>query len=250
MAGNRAKSLFLAQFPDHSPYSFLHSLILKLVSSNGIAHGPSMSPSSTTCIIFPQPTKTSTLQTESLPTASTLSSQFSSVQSLSHVQLCDSMDCSMPGLPVHCQIPEFTQTHVHRVSNTIQPSHPLLSLSPSAFIFPSIRIFSNESALHIRWPKDWSFSFNISPSNEYSGLISFRKDWLDLLAVQGTLKSLLQHQKHQFSGAQLSAFSSSCNKGPQLLSLHAGAHALASKDVTSLLPPLISPHFLYAGYSL
>jgi len=104
------------------------------------------------------------------------------------------MDCSMPGLPVHHQLPELTQSHVHRVGDAIQPPHPLsrpLLLPPS--IFPSIRIFSNESVLCIRWPKSWSFSFSISPSSEYSGLISFRMDWLNLLAVQGTLKSLIQH---------------------------------------------------------
>ena len=100
------------------------------------------------------------------------------------------MNRSTPGLPVHHQLLEFTQTHVHWVSDAIQPSHPLLLL-PS--IFPRIRVFSNESALHIRWPKYWNFSFNISPTNEDPGLISFRMDWLDLLAVQGTLKSLLQH---------------------------------------------------------
>ena len=98
--------------------------------------------------------------------------------------LCDTMDCSMPGLPIHHQLPGFTQTHVHRVNDAIQPSHPLSSPSPS--IFPSIRVFSNESVLCIMWPKYWSSSFSISPSNEYSGLISFRMDWLDLLAVQGT----------------------------------------------------------------
>ena len=99
----------------------------------------------------------------------------------------------MPGLPVHHQLPEFTQTHVHSFSDPIQPSHPLSSplLPPS--VFPSIRVFSNESVLHIRWPKYWSFSFGISPSNQYSGLISFRMDWLDLPAIQGTLKSLLQY---------------------------------------------------------
>ena len=87
----------------------------------------------------------------------------------SHVQLCDPMDCSTPGFPVHHQLPEFTQTHVHRVSDAIQPSHPLSSLSPPTFNFSSIRVFSNESVLHIRWPKYWSFSN--SASNEYSGLI-------------------------------------------------------------------------------
>ena len=103
------------------------------------------------------------------------------------------MKCNSPGLPVYHQLLEFTQIHVHRVSDAIQPSHPLLSPSPPTFILPSIRVFLNESVLHIRWPKYWSFSFSISPSNEYSGLISFRMDWLDVLAVQGTLKSLLQH---------------------------------------------------------
>ena len=119
--------------------------------------------------------------------------QFSSVAQ-SCLTLCDPMDCSTPGHPVHHQLPEFNQTHVHWVvmwSSYLILCCPLL-LPPS--IFPSIRVFSNESALHIRWPKYWSFSFSISPSNEYSGLISFRMDWLDLLAVQGTLKSLLQPQ--------------------------------------------------------
>ena len=107
--------------------------------------------------------------------------------------LCDPMNRSTPGLPVQRQLPESTQTHVHSVGDAIQPSHPLSSPSPPASIFPSIRVFSNESDLRIMWPKDWSFSFNISPSDEHPGLISFRMDWLDLLAVQGTLKSLLQH---------------------------------------------------------
>ena len=121
------------------------------------------------------------------------------------------MNCRMPGLPVHHQLPEFTQTHVHRVGDNIQPSHPLFSPSPPAPIPPSIRIFSNESTLPMRWPKYWSFSFSINPSKEHPGLISFRMDWLDLLAVQGTLKSLLQYhgQKHQFFSAQLSSQSNS-----------------------------------------
>ena len=116
------------------------------------------------------------------------------------------MNRSTPGLPVHHQLLEFTQTHVHQVGDAIQPSHPLSSplLLPS--ILPSIRVFSNESTLGIRWPKYWSFSFSISPSNEHSGLISFRMDWLDLLAVQGTLKTLLQHHSSKASILQCSAF--------------------------------------------
>ena len=115
-------------------------------------------------------------------------------------------DFSTPGFPVHHQLPEFTQTHVQRVGDAIQPSHPLSSplLLPS--IFPSIRVFSNESALCIRWPKYWSFIVGISPSNEYSELIFFRMDWLDLLAVQGTLKSLLQHHSSKASILRCSAF--------------------------------------------
>ena len=120
--------------------------------------------------------------------------------------LCDPVDCSTPGLPVHNQLLEFTQTLVRRVSDAIQPSHPLLSPSPPASIPPSIRVFSNESTLHMRWPKHWSFSFNISPSKEHPGLISFRMDWLDLLAVQGTLKSLLQYHSSKASILWGSAF--------------------------------------------
>ena len=129
---------------------------------------------------------------------------FSSIQSLSRVQLfVTHMNRSTPYLLVHHQLPEFTQTHVHWVSDAIQPSHPLSSPSP-----PSIfqRVFSNESELHTRWPKYWSFSFIISPSNEHSGLISFRIDWMDLLAVQGTLKSLLQHHSSKASVLLHSAF--------------------------------------------
>ena len=116
------------------------------------------------------------------------------------------MNRSMPGLPVHHQLPEFTQTHIHRVSDAIQLSHPLLSPSPPAPIPPSIRVFSNESSLRMRWPKYWSFSLSISHSNENSGLISFRMDWLDLLAVQGILKSLLQHHSSKASILRCSAF--------------------------------------------
>ena len=116
------------------------------------------------------------------------------------------MNHSMPGLPVRHQLPEFTQTHVHRVGDTIQPSHPLSSPSPPALNLSSIGVFSNESTLCIRWPKYWSFSLSISCSNEHPGLISFRMDWLDLLAVQGTLKSLLQHHSSKASILRCSAF--------------------------------------------
>ena len=107
--------------------------------------------------------------------------------------LCDLVDCGTPGHPDLHSPPEFAQIHVRRVGDSIQPSHPLSSPSLLPSVFPSIRVFSSESVLHNRRPKDWSFSFSISPSSEYSGLISFKMDWLDLLAVQGTLKSLLQH---------------------------------------------------------
>ena len=134
---------------------------------------------------------------------STMPINYSSVQFSTVTQscptLCNAMDCSMPGLPVYHQILEFTQSHAHWIGDTIKPYHPLSSPSPSTLIFPSIRVFSNESVLWIRWPKYWSFSFSISPSNEYSELISFRIDWLDLLAVQGTLKSLLQQYSSKAS---------------------------------------------------
>ena len=116
------------------------------------------------------------------------------------------MNCSTPGLPVHHQLQEFTQTHVHRVGDAIQPSHPLSSPSPPAPIPPRTRVFSNESAFRMRWPKYWSFSFSIIPSKEIPGLISFRMDCLDHLAVQGTLKSLLQHHSSKVSILQHSAF--------------------------------------------
>ena len=103
--------------------------------------------------------------------------------------------------PCPSPIPQFTQTHVHSIGDTIQPSHSLSSLSPPAF-----NLSQHQSALCIRWTNYWSFSFNISPSNEYSGLISFRMDWLDLLAVQGTLRSLLQHHSSKASILQCSAF--------------------------------------------
>ena len=126
--------------------------------------------------------------------------QFGSVAQLCPT-FCNPMNRSMPGLPVHHQLLEFTQTHVHWVGDAIQPSHPLSSILLQPRTFPSIRVFFNESVLCIRWPKDWSFS--ISPSNEHSGLISFR---MDLLAVQGTLKSLLQHQHSKASILQRSPF--------------------------------------------
>ena len=131
--------------------------------------------------------------------------QFSSVAH-SCPTLCDPMNCSMPGLPVHHQLPEFAQTHVHRVvmpSSHLILCHPLLLLPP---IPPSIKVFSNESTLHMRWPKYWSFSFSISLSKEHPGLISLRIDWLDVLAVQGTLKSLLQHHSSKASFIWCSAF--------------------------------------------
>ena len=109
------------------------------------------------------------------------------------------MNHSTPGLPVHHQLPEFTQTHVHRVSDAIQPSHPLPSPSPLPPIPLSIRVFSKESTVRMRWPKYWSFSFSIIPYKEIPGLISFRMDCLDFLAVQGTLKSLLQHHSSKAS---------------------------------------------------
>ena len=132
---------------------------------------------------------------------------FSSVQSLSCVRLCNPMNRSTPGLPVHYQLPEVTQTHVHRVGDAIHHlilSCLLLLLPP---IPPCIRDFSKKSTLCMKWPKYWSFSFTIIPSKEIPGLMSYRMDWLDLFAVQGTLKNLLQHHssKHQFFSAQASS---------------------------------------------
>ena len=137
--------------------------------------------------------------------AKSLSVQFSSVAQ-SCPTLCDPMNRSMPGLAVHHQLPEFTRLMSIK---SVMPSshlilcHPLLLLPP---IPPSIRVFSNESTLHMRWPKYWSFSFSIIPSKEHPGLISFRMDWLDLLVVQGTLKSLLQHHSSETSILRCSAF--------------------------------------------
>ena len=124
-----------------------------------------------------------------------------------HLTLCNPMDCRTPGFPVLYQIPKFAQTHILWVGDVIQPSHNLLTLLLLPPIFLSIRVFSKELALHMWWSKYWSFSFSISPSNEYSGLSYFRMDWLDLLAVQGTLKSLLQHHSSEALILQCSAFS-------------------------------------------
>ena len=122
---------------------------------------------------------------------------FSSVQFSSDAQsyliLCDSMDWSTLGFPIHHQLLEVTQTHVHWVSDAIQPTYPMPSTSPSAFNLSQHQGLFKCQFFPIRWPQYWSFSFSISPSSEYSGLISFRMDWLDLLAVQGILKSLHQH---------------------------------------------------------
>ena len=144
-----------------------------------------------------------------------LLSQFSSV-----TQSCptpfDPMDCSMSGFPVHHQLLELTQTHVHRVSDAIQPSHPLSFPSPPAPNPSQHQGFSNESTLHMRWPKYWSFSFSIIPSKEHPGLMSFRMDWLDLLAVRGTLKSLLQHH----SSKSINSLALSFLHSPTLTSIH------------------------------
>ena len=134
-----------------------------------------------------------------------VSVQFSSVAQ-SCLTLCDHMDCSTPGFPVHHQLPELTQTHVHWVGDAIQPSHPLSSPCPPAFNLSQHQgLFRWVSSSH-QVAKYWSFNFNISPSNEYSGLISFRMDWLDLLVVQGTPKSLLQHHRSKASILWRSAF--------------------------------------------
>ena len=143
-----------------------------------------------------------------LPAFRTFNSFSQSVSSVAQscLTLWDPMNCSMPGLHDHHQLPETT----HPMSiESVMPSNHLILCRPLLLlpsIFPSIRVSSNESALHIRWPKYWSFSFSISPSNECLGLISFRMNWLDLLAVQGTLKSLLQHHIAKASILWHSAF--------------------------------------------
>ena len=135
-----------------------------------------------------------------------MSYQVSSVAQLCPT-LCNSMDCSTPGLPVRHQLLELTQNHVPWVGDAIQPSPILSCPSPPIFNLSQHQDLSNESPLHHRWPKYWSFSLSISPSNEYSGLLSFRMDWFDLLAVQGTLKSLLQQHSSKSAILQHSAFS-------------------------------------------
>ena len=142
---------------------------------------------------------------QSCPTLCDYSVQFNSVTQ-SCLNLFNPMNRSTPGLPVHHQLPEFTQTHTHRVSDAIQPSHPLSSPSPPAPNPSQHQGLFHESTLLMRWPKYWSFSFSISPSSEHPGLISFRMDWLDLLEVQGTLKSLLQHHSSKASMLLCSAF--------------------------------------------
>ena len=131
--------------------------------------------------------------------------QFSSVAQ-SCLTLCDAMNRSTPGLPVHHQLPEPTQTDVHWVGDAIQPSHPLSSPSPPAPNHSQHQSLFHESTLRMRWQKYWSFSYRIFPSKEIPGLISFRMDWLDLLAVQGTLKSLLQHHTSKAPTRRRSAF--------------------------------------------
>ena len=160
------------------------------------------------------------------------------------------MNRSTPGLPVHHHLPEFTQTHVHQVHDVIQPSHPQSSPSPPALNPPSIRVFSNESTLHMRWPKYWSFSFSTIPSKEILGLISFRMDWLDLLAVQGTLKSLLQHHSSKASVLQRDPINCSTpglhvhHQLPEFTQTHVhrvGNAILPSHPLPSPFPPAPNP---------
>ena len=146
--------------------------------------------------------------------ASILEYQFSSVAK-SCLTLCNPMNCSTPGLPVHHQLPESTQTHIHQVGDAIQPSHPLSSPSPPAPNPSQHQSFSSESTVHMRWPKYWSFSFSISPSNEHPGLMSFRMDWLDLLADQGTQESSPTPQFKSINSSALGFLHS-----PTLTSIH------------------------------
>ena len=165
------------------------------------------------------------------PTVHPKGNQFSSVNQLCPT-LCDHMNHRTPGLPVHHQLPESTKTHVHWVSDAIQPSHPLLSSSPLCpQSFPATVFFSNESTLHIRWPKYWSFSFNISPSSEYPGLISFRMDWLDFLAV--SQESSPTPQFKSISSLALSFLHSPTLTSTQsLLTIDKYAHQKASLSLT------------------
>ena len=142
--------------------------------------------------------------------------QFSSVAQ-SCLTLCNPMDCSLPGFPVHHQLPEFTQTHVHRVSDAIQPSHPLSSPSPPAPIPPSIRIFSNESVLRIRWPKYWSFSFSISPSIEYSGIIQYVSPSIKCHCIRHGATEIPAFRNSQSSGKHKTWLFSSLPLSPQSL---------------------------------
>ena len=144
--------------------------------------------------------------TEWLPWLDGLLVSFSSVQMLSHVRLFMTPWTAALQASLSTTLLELAQTHVHQVHEVIQPSHPLSSLYLPAFNLSRIRVFSHQSVLRKRWPKYWSFSFSLSPSNEYSGLISFRIDWFDLPAVQGTLKSLLQHYSSKASILRHSAF--------------------------------------------
>ena len=170
--------------------------------------------------------------------------QFSSAAQLCPT-LCNPMNHSTPGLPVHHQLPEFAQSHVRRVGDAIQPSHPLSSPQ----IPPGIRVFSNESALCMRWPKYWNFSFSIILSKEIPGLISFRMDWLDLLAVQGTLKSLLQHYSSKASILQCSAFFTVQLSHPYMTTgktIALTAAAAAAKSLQSC-PTLCNPRQTLVG---
>ena len=150
------------------------------------------------------------LSSRHMATAKCQSVQFSTVVQSCPI-LCDPIYCSTPGFLVHHQLLELAQTHVHRVSDAIQPFHPLSSPSPHAFNLSQHQGFSNESVLHIRWPKNWSFSFSISPSNGYSELIPFRMDWFNLHIAKGISRvfSNTTVQKHQFFHAQLSLWANS-----------------------------------------
>ena len=174
--------------PQFSSVQFSHSVMSDSSRPHGLKHTrlPCPSPTPRACSNSSPSSQWCypTISSSVVPFSPCPFIQFSSV--LLRLTLCYPIDCSSPGFPVHHQLLELAQAHVHRVGDAIRPSHLLLFLP---LVFPSIRVFSNESVLHIRWPKYWSFS--ISLSNEYSGLISFRMDWFDLLAVQGTLRSLL-----------------------------------------------------------